>query len=259
MADKTTTNKKIILTGTPFGWVHRVKFTAGNPQAQPPTSDTYSLEELWLFNNLQSSTYKILKPGTTSSSSNNIDINRADGGIFRFTKESLILDGVTEEDITPADTSADATNKGDITLVINEAPVDSNSWTAFIKDVKDHLDSMFMITIGTGFSHKSKNDAGLRKPDGYIHMIGKINSDIEQQLSSNPTSLTMTFVSTKNSGLVEGAISEIEELFTAIVWKRGGGDKDIDGILPPVIGADGEEILLTGDVLVVTNVTYSYN
>ena len=237
----TTTDKKIILTGSPFAWVHKINAGA--------------LTELWKFNNLQSSTYKILKPDS-SASSDNIDINRADGAIWRFPKTNLILSGIDETDITPAGTSSDATNKGEITLVVNEAPIESNSWTAFIKQLKDNIDAKFLITIGTGYSHKARTDAALRKPDGFIHMIGKINNDLEQQLNNNPASISITFVSYKNSGLDEEDLTG-SSLFTAITWKLGGTGKDVDGIKPPDIISGDAQKLLEGDVVIVTNITYS--
>jgi len=238
----TTADKKIILTGSPFAWIHKIE--NGN------------ISELWRFDNLQSSTYKILKPGSSSQGSENIDINRADGVIWRFPKTNLILSGEDESDITPADASSDASNKGEITLVINEAPIEANSWTAFIKELKDNMDAKFLITIGTGYSHKARTDATLRKPDGFIHMIGKINNDLEQQLNNNPASITITFVSYKNSGLEATDLTAVS-LFTAITWKLGGTGKDIEGIKPPDILSTDAERLLTGDIVVVTNITYS--
>jgi len=238
----TTTDKKIILTGSPFAWVHKI--------------DAGALTELWKFNNLQSSTYKILKPGSSSQSSDNIDINRADGAIWRFPKNNLVLSGIDETDITPAGTSSDATSKGEITLVANEAPIELNSWTAFIKAMKDEQDGKFLITIGTGYSHKARTDVALRKPDGFIHMIGKINNDIEQQLNNSPASLTMTFVSYKDSTLEETDLTAIS-LFTAITWKLGGTGNDVEGIKPPDIISGDAQKLLEGDVAVITNIVYS--
>ncbi|GAB1372752.1 hypothetical protein MASR1M45_28150 [Candidatus Kapaibacterium sp.] len=238
----TTTDKKIILTGSPFAWIHKI--------------ENEDLSELWKFNNLQSSTYKILKPGSSSQGSENIDINRADGAIWRFPKTNLILSGEDESDITPADASSDASNKGEITLVINEAPIESNSWTAFIKQLKDNMDAKFLITIGTGYSHKARTDVTLRKPDGFIHMIGKVNNDLEQQLNNSPASITITFVSYKNSGLEATDLTAVS-LFTAITWKLGGTGKDIEGIKPPDLLSTDAERLLTGDVVVITNITYS--
>ena len=237
-----TTDKKIILTGSPFAWVHKI--------------DAGALTELWKFNNLQSSTYKILKPGSSASSSDNIDINRADGAIWRFPKTNLILSGIDETDITPAGTSSDATSKGEITLVANEAPVESNSWTAFVKAVKYNMDGKFLLTIGTGYSHKARTDVTLRKPDGFIHMIGKINNDLEQQLNNSPASLTMTFVSYKDSTLEETDFTSTS-LFTAITWKLGGTGKDVDGIKPPDIISGDAQKLLEGDVAVITNIVYT--
>lgn len=238
----TTTDKKIILSGSSFAWIHKI--------------ENNSITELWKFDNLQSSTYKILKPGSGSQGAENVDINRADGAIFRFPKVNLILSGEDETDITPADASSDASNKGEITLVINEAPIESNSWTKFIKDLKDNLDTSFLITIGTGFSHKARIDSNLRKPDGFIHMIGKINNDIEQQLNNSPASITITFVSYKNS-ILESTDLTAANLFTAITWKLGGGSKDVAGIKPSDILSLDAEKLLAGDVAVVTNITYS--
>lgn len=238
----TTTDKKIILTGSPFAWIHKI--------------ENEDLSELWKFNNLQSSTYKILKPGSSSQGSENIDINRADGAIWRFPKTNLILSGEDESDITPADASSDASNQREITLVINEAPIESNSWTAFIKQLKDNMDAKFLITIGTGYSHKARTDATLRKPDGFIHMIGKVNNDLEQQLNNSPASITITFVSYKNSGLEATDLTAVS-LFTAITWKLGGTGKDIEGIKPPDLLSTDAERLLAGDVVVITNITYS--
>lgn len=238
----TTTDKKIILTGSPFAWIHKV--------------DSGALTELWKFDNLQSSTYKIMKPGANSQQGENIDINRADGAIWRFKKTNLVLSGEDESNITPADASSDASGKGEITLVINEAPISANSWTAFIKDLKDNMDKFFLVTIGTGFSYKAKTDATLKKPEGFVHMIGKINSDIEQQLNNNPASLSITFVSYKNSGL-EAADLTAANLFTAITWKLGGTGSDVTGIKPSDITSGDAAKLLDGDVAIVTNITYS--
>ena len=237
----TTTDKKIILTGSPFAWVHKV--------------DAGALIELWKFDNLQSTTYKIMKPGATSQSGENIDINRADGAIWRFPKTNLVLSGIDETDITPAAASSDATGKGEITLVINEAPLSANSWTAFIKTLKDELNSLFLITIGTGYSHKARTDITLRKPEGFVHLIGKINNDVEQQLNNSPLSISLTFVSYANSGLDEADLTSTS-LFTAITWKLGGSG-DVTGIKPPDITSGGATTLLSGDILVVPATTYS--
>ena len=213
----TTTNTKILLRGSPFAWIQKV--TAG------------ALAAKWSFNNLQSSTFKLPKASSSSSSSSNTDIKRADGAVWQFPKTNLTLDGITELDITPAAASSDATGLGEITIVINEAAVESNSWTAMLADIKANKDEIFLVTIGTGFSYKAGTDVTMKKPEGYIHMIGKISNDIDQQFNENPTSITLTFVSYTNSGLE--AIDLTGATFTSLSWKVGGAGKDISGIMPP--------------------------
>jgi hypothetical protein len=238
----TTTDKKIILNGTRFAWIHEI--AAG------------AITELWRFDNLQSSIFKIPKPGSTSSSGEYIDINCADGTIWRFPKNTRYLSGIDETDITPADSSSDATSKGEITLVTNEAPIGSNSHPAWIKELKAKMSSLFLITIGTGFSYKAQTDATLKKPDGYVHMIGKLNSDLEQSLTNSPLSTSLTFVSYKNSGLLEADLTA-EGLFTAINWKLGGSGKDIAGNKPADIISADAQALLAGDIVIVPNIVYS--
>lgn len=239
-----TTDKKIILTGSPFAWVHLISYNSA--------TSSWVITEKWKFDNLQSSTYKILKPGTTTTGGENIDITRADGAIWRFPKTTLILSGINEEDITPPDASSDATNKGEITLVTNEAPINVNSWTDFIINLQTHLNSKFMVTIGTGYSHIGRT-SGSRYPDGFVHMIGKINNDIEQQLSNNPVSLSITFISCTNSGLAASALTGTG-LFTDISLKIGKGEND-PKVKPDAITSNDESDLLSGDIVVVVKTT----
>lgn len=228
-----TSNQKIILSGTPFAWVHKI--TSG------------AISALWQFENLASSSYKITKPGSESGGEN-IDITRADGAIIRFPKKSLIIDGKDGADITPADASSDATGKGEITLVINEAAKTSTSWTSFLKDIKTNFDSLFLVTIGTGYTYNQSVSAG-RAPDGYVHMIGKINTDVEQTLDSNPATVSLTFVSYGNSGLDASDLSGA--VFADLTLNLGGTGKDVESIKPASISAGDATILLDGDILIV--------
>lgn len=231
--------QKVILAGSPFAWVHRIESGA--------------IADEWLFDNLQSSNIKLLKAGSESAAGENIDINRADGAIWRFNKTSKILDGVTEDDITPADASDTATKKGEITLLINEAPNELNSWTAFIDELKTYQDSFWFVTIGSGFSHKARTTD--KKPEGYYQMIGKISNDIEQALANAPTTLSLTFASDSGSELDEDELTS-GTLYSAMTWKLGNG-KDVTGIKPPTITSGEETIILAGDVNIVTDITYS--
>lgn len=231
--------QKVILQGSPFAWIHRIESGA--------------IADEWRFDNLQSSNIKLLKAGSESSGSDNVDINRADGAVWRFNKTNKILDGITEDDITPADASDTATKKGDITLLTNEAPNEVNSWTAFIDELKTYQDSFWLVTIGSGFSHKARTTN--KKPEGYYQMIGKISNDIEQAYANSPTNLSLTFASDSGSGLEAEDLTS-GTLYTAITWKLGNG-KDVSGIKPPTITEGEATTILSGDVNIVTDITYS--
>jgi len=235
---------KVILHGAPFAWIHSITTSEGET----------TISELWRFDNLASCQYTLPRAGAESSGEN-LDIPRSDGLIWRFPKESRILDGITEELIETRDTSADATGKGTISLVINEAPIEMNSFSAFRADIKSKLKDFFMVTIATGVSYTAKMTN--KKPEGYIHMIGKISNDISEVFDSNHNAVTLEFASYKNSGLEAEDLSEAVSLFTAIDWKLGGSGKDISGIKPPDITETVEEEILAGELAIVTDITYS--
>jgi hypothetical protein len=238
-----TVKNKVILHGAPFAWIHIIT----------TVEEVTSITELWRFDNLASCTYSLPRTGAESGGQN-LDIPRADGLIWRLPKESRILDGITEEDITPADVSSNATGKGTITLVINEAPLEMNSMSAFRADVKEKQGDLFLVTIATGVSYTAKMTN--KKPEGYIHMIGKINNDISENFDSNHNPITLEFVSYTNSGLEADDLTS-ETLFTAITWKLGGTGKDITGIKPPTITSGKETEILAGELAIVTDITYS--
>ncbi len=224
-------DKGIILSGNNFAWLHY--------------KDGETIKEV-VFDNLQSSNYKI-KSLEAAGGGENIDITRADGAIIRFDKRSLILKGETGEDITPAD---EASSKGEITLVINEAPTingTASGWTAFIKFLQDNQNKEFLVTIGTGHTHKSRISA-TRKPDGFAYMIGKINNDIEQNLDSNSGSITLTFVGKENSAFAEDDLAGVTTLYSAVTDLRGGVGKDVADIKPITITEAMEGIILSGEI-----------
>lgn len=235
-----TTNKSMILSGTPFAWIHKIAAT-GAPAIK------------YKFDNLQSATYKLIRPSSDAAASGeNLDINRADGGIIRFPKTSLIIDGKDESDITPASASSEATNKGEITLVINEAPV-GMSWTQFIKDLKTEFSSLFCVTIGTGFTYDSRNTQ--KKADGWLYMFAKLNNDIEQQLNNGATSLTLTFASylcTYSDVAVTPA--NVEAMAFAALKHKPSADTYQAASLASGDGA----ILKSGDIVIKTDASYTY-
>lgn len=255
-----TAKKKIILSGVPIAWLHWI---------QPfvdlsPTDTDFAFNELCL-DNLQSASYKMPKPGSDSGGEY-IDINRADGAIWRFNKQTLYLDGVTEADITPPDSSAAATGKGEITIVINEAPISSNSWTSFIETLKTYQSYYWLVTIPTGYSYDSEADG---TADGFVTILGKINSDLEGQLGSDPSPLSITFVTYDDSDLLcsPNTLEEyLENLtFTPIQVKKGvqGGSMTGPSIVP---GAGGKAFtgltaektaISAGEIVIHNKKTYS--
>lgn len=236
-----TTDKRIILSMAPFFWVHEL--ASGTPG---------TIAELWRFDNLQSGNIKIPKPGEESSG-DNIDINRGDGAIWRFPKYNLVLDGSDESDITPTDSSGDATGKCDVSVLTNEAPLPTTiiSMTAWLEAWQAKFNSLFMITCPIGFTQHSRDTQ--KKVDGYVYCLAKMNAGIDLGLSNSPASLSLEFISYKNtlSGLT-GAIIEAAT-FTGIVHKGKG-----DTYTPPSLTAGDGDVLLAGDVVIAQHATYTY-
>jgi len=229
-------DKGIILSGSIFAWLH--------------FKDGETIKEI-VFDNLQSSNYKIKKIAAAGGGET-IEITRADGAIIRFDKRALILKGETGEDITPSD---EAASKGEITLVINEAPYSVPiadpvymRWTAVMKFIQDNMNKEFLVTIGTGHSHNSRISHS-RTPDGFAYMIGKINNDIEQNLDANASSISLTFIATENSAFKADDLKNNAALYTAVTDKRGGTGKDVANIKPTTITEAMETSLLAGNIV----------
>lgn len=240
----TTTDKKIILHAAPMAWLHLA--SAG------------SLAETFLFDNLQTAELKLTNPSNDSTEGEKVEIKRGDGAIIQFDKFSLTLSGVDESDITPATASNDASGKGTITLVTNEAPGPNdevNSWTAFLNLLRQNLDKLWLITLPTGFTYTSRQKV-TPEPDGYARMLGKINSDIQQSLSENPSSVSIEFVSYKNpTGTEALASADLTGLtYTGISWKGKSAT-----FTPPTITSDEATDILAGEIVLTASATYTYS
>jgi hypothetical protein len=239
----TTADKKMIYRGAPFAWVHEI--AAG------------VVTELWRFNNLADAEYKLALAGAAAAGGENIDSLRSDGVTWRVPKVAKILSQIDETDITPAGTGEDATNKGEITITLLEAAIEANSDAAFMEELNSKLNSKFLITIATGFSYAAAEVS--KKPDGFVHMIGKISTELTRKYAGNTVSnIVLNFKSYKNTDEdvdEESLMPEGDDLFTAITWKLGGaGDPDITP--PPIIEADATAIL-AGEIVIVPNITYT--
>ncbi|MCO5250131.1 MAG: hypothetical protein M9949_01770 [Candidatus Kapabacteria bacterium] len=240
-----TMDKRIIVNGAPFAYIH--KASAG------------VLSLLYTFDNLQNVQITMPRADAAASSGNNNDLNRSDGGIIRFPQESLVLDGRDETDITPAEDSSDATGKGKIVFTNNEAPLPTsiNSYTAWLKSLKDNADSLFLISIATGFTWAGKS-AGTPKVDGWARMLCKLNNDIDFQAGANASSISLEFVSYKNpigtEALEVGAISGVGGItYANIAWKGKATN-----IVSPVITEAEATAILAGDIVLSPDNVYTY-
>lgn len=65
------------------------------------------------FDNASAVSFKSLAAGSSAASTENIDLTRADGAIFRFPK-NLIIDAITETQIASDTGGADASGLGEI-------------------------------------------------------------------------------------------------------------------------------------------------
>lgn len=232
---------KTILHGTPLVWIHKIA--------------TGAITALWTFNNAQNYEAVLKLPSTASNETETIDIGRADGATIKWTKQTLEISGVDESDITSTASSSYSTNMGTIKITLNEAEIGAATWTEFIEALQSEIDSTFFITIGTGQSLTSTSNATYRKPDGFIHMIGKLNSDVTLSWAGNtPTTITLEFTSYKDP---EDAIvaSDVTDLYDGtskhgILWKLGNAG-DIT-IYPPAITSATN--ILDGKPQVVKNI-----
>lgn len=233
--------QKTILYGAPFAWLHLI--------------DNGTISLVASFDNLASKPAITLpKSATEAAGGDNIDINRADTGIYRFKKDSPVIDGVTEELIAAASSGSDATGKGKISIVTNQAPLEVTftSWTKFIAFMKENLGKKWLITVPTGFSYTQRNST--KKPDGFVHMIGKISNDLSD--ANAPSTFQMDF----DSYDITGTDCDSTDLPTTgfwgtakkIVYKLGGGTNDVDIVVPEFISDDVDK-LVAGDVAFVEN------
>ncbi len=246
-----TVAKRSIISMAPFGWIHKI-----TPSSDGGTTPG-EISELWQFDNLaDGSGIKLPIIDNQSGGNDNIDITRGDGAIFRFPKFNLVLDGETEDDITPAGSGADATGKAEITLVTNEAPLPTTivSWTDWLKDLNTNRGEFLLVTLPTGFTYDSRENQS--KADGYIYVVAKITSDIEQKLGTGPSQMTIVLKSNK-LGATDILATALEAAsYTPIAWKNKG----VSFTPPPLAALDNDgDTLISGDVVIKADASYTYS
>ena len=226
----------VIVHGAPVAWMQEI------------TVDT--LSEVFHFNYLQDIEGKMARGGSAGAGSNNTDISGADGSILRFPKESLIIDAITEEQVVEdASTSADATGYGEITITYNKSPLDASykKWTTFLKTLNEKKDSLWLIAIPTGFTHKGRYQDLVQNVDGYMYLICKCNSDIVFKLTGAPVTVALTFISFRGADSLAGG--DLATALTTATWTaidmQIGTSKNIT-LTPPDLTADDAAVLKVG-------------
>jgi hypothetical protein len=251
----TTTNKGIILSGVPVAWIQFInQYTA-------------TISELWRFDNLQAANMKAKLSTAAAAGGSNVDINRSDGAIIRFPKDSLIISGIDETELTEnAASGVDSTGLGEIILTTNEMPlvdaagvaasfgmipprglnVVDATWSEFVARLYANKDSLLLIAVPMGFSYDSRAIGGTGTADGYYYLICKLSSDIDLTANNTPMSLALTFVSYKITSSVAEAtwVTNLQAATpTAITLKLGGSTISLS---PPAITAAGAANLYDG-------------
>jgi hypothetical protein len=248
-----TYDKRILLSQAPFAWIYPLLKTDAVDPEDPPV---WSLDQEWLYDNIQQTTLKFPALGS-GDSGETIDINRGDSAIIRFTKSVLVLDGVSGLDITPADAQADATGEGEISFTINETPTKTTTnftgHANYIDTLKAKRGERFLVVVPMGWTAVSMATG---TPDGYAYMIGKINSDIDLTFGGEPTSHSITFVSYKTPTFTKTVVTAGTP-FTAQTWKRGSDSQDVTGIKPALLTSGEADDLILGKIVVKQNASYS--
>ena len=243
---KTLTHARNMPTiGAPFAWLLQQKKTVAGE------TTTYSIEELFRFDNLGSNEITVKAPASASTSGEYQDITRADNATIRFKKNTLILDGETETDITPAAASTDATGLAEVVITLNEASrvtdlyTTAKGFTAFYDKLLEIQNETLIFITGTGYSNANYYTDVTKAPDGYFFMSCKITSDIKFKageaisltLSSNKAMAGITKDLLQTSGTI------VTGLLTAIDLKIGGNDGENATVPTKLTDAKAQNVL----------------
>lgn len=218
------TNTKTLIKGAPFAYLIPIKSDdSGFVETAQGTKDIIGL------NYIGDPTIKTIVPESTSSSSTEyLDITRADGALIRFAKSSAIIDGTTGNAFTEGATGGDSTGYGEITITTTVAPSSDtgcysiDTFSTFIKYMQTHQTKKFLVAVATGFNYAG-SVAATPTVDGWAYMVGKLSSDLEITPSgSTIASLSMTFVSNKTNTTMETAIEALT--FPSLTYYKNGTD-----------------------------------
>jgi hypothetical protein len=191
---------KILIKGAPFAYLLPIN-DAGTGFVETTTGTT----DIIGLNNIGDPTIKVPASESSTSSAEYIDVTRCDGAIVRFTKSNVIIDGSTGNAFQEASGGgSDASGLGEITLIVNAAPVggtgflDLLTFSKFYQYMKNNQNRKFLVIVATGFTYTG---SGANKVDGWAYMIGRLTNDLELTAGSgNAATLTLTFAANKATG-----------------------------------------------------------
>lgn len=243
-----TMKNNIILRGTAAAWVFLFSEDSGNVEGLIP---------LYKFDNLQSAQVVSTVAGAaTTAGGNTLDINRGDSAIIRFNLDNVVIDGSDETEIASEDGGADASGKGTITLVTNEAPKDFTSMTAFLADLKANKDSKVLVIVPSGYSFSRMGTGASAKPDGYIYGIGKLTSDLDITFNNSAIAPSLSFALQKHTtytGDLTSAATPHPFDNQGIEIKRGGSNIPAASTIPLKLTSAQQTALMAGEMVYIEN------
>ena len=180
----------IPLTGVPALWM--LKIQAGDDIASP--SGAADAADRLKFDNLEKHPeLDMAIPGNVDSKYIEIDV--ADTSKIKFPAYERHMSGTETEDdlVTPKDITPTAEQKsgyGKLSVTVNEADRDSDSWGEFVEKLKADLDAYWLICVPMPFTYTGRNTD--YKASGFFYLVGKISENTN--FAVRPLNLTFETV-----------------------------------------------------------------
>lgn len=260
----TTTDEKIVLTGASAAWMIALEDTAtpmSNFDADPDVDTVAEKANRFLFDNLTDAKVKV--PASAVAASGNdeyIIAARIDGAEIRYKKEKLTIEGKDETVVTDSASGTGSDSKNEISFTVQEADIDSDTYTAFLRKLYDLRGKKFLLCIPLGYNYKRRYPGSNPTTEGknalgFAVMIGVLSSGFEHGIAANTaTKVAFTFQSTTLTATEAEANAAIAAGgFNGFVWdpiEQKGWKESINSapettvkITPPALGAtDGGEL-----------------
>lgn len=209
-----------------------------------------------LFNNTQDSGYKMKNPAAAAAT-DKLQINRGDGAVIEFSKNSLTIDGTTE---SATGGSSSSVVSAEITFNTAQMDTDSASWSAYLNKLKSLMGKKFIAILPTGFTWNAQN-AGSPNAEGFLFQAVTISTDLDFKKAANaaqPVTYTLTpttlnlYASDEDTDPMDA--TELNTFFandsnflpTSIIIP-GYSSMTIN---PPDIGASDGHLLAAGEVVI---------